>query len=127
MPKNAVYINPDHDGYAIWYTASQRVNLFFTESLGIPNGMASIPPLLWKPSKNSLYVYALDSNINEQTTLFHSPFFNLYEDCKVCMGTVSVNIKVDCLLEEFIYQWEQYFFNSHSSHPIQEKSPVRGN
>jgi len=129
LPKNVVYINPDHDGYAIWYTASQRVNLFFMESLGIPNGMASLPPLLWKASKNSLYVYSLDSDsdINEESAIFHAPFFNLYEDGKVCMGTVSVNIKADCLLEEFIYQWQQYFFNSYFSHLIQEKSPAKGN
>ncbi|MFV8327742.1 hypothetical protein [Flavobacterium sp. ZS1P14] len=29
------------------------------------------------------------------------------------MGTVAVTIKSDCLLEEFIALWEQYFFNSY--------------
>jgi hypothetical protein len=43
------------------------------------------------------------------------------------MGTVSVRIKADCLLEEFMQQWEQYFFNSYFSHLIREKSPVKGN
>jgi PRTRC genetic system protein B len=129
LPKNVLYINPDHNGYAIWYTPAQRVDLFFVESLAIPNGKASLPPLLWKASKNSLYLYAIDTvtDISEQTALSHAPFFNLYEDGKVCMGTVSVRIKADCLLEEFMQQWEQYFFNSYFSHLIQEKSPVKGN
>ncbi|MEA9414336.1 PRTRC system protein B [Flavobacterium sp. PL02] len=129
LPKNVLYINPDHDGYAIWHTPSQKADLFFVESLGIPNGKASIPPLLWKASKNTLWIYALDGTtaITETTSLYHAPYFNLYSDGRVCMGTVSVNIKTDCLLEEFIQLWEQYFFNSYFSHLISEKSPVKGN
>jgi PRTRC genetic system protein B len=129
LPKNVLYINPEQEGYAVWHTPAQKGNLFFVESLGIPNGKASIPALLWKASKNTLWIYALNSNqeICETTTLYHAPFFNLYEDGKVCMGTVSVSIKADCLLEEFIQEWEQYFFNSYFSHLIQKQSPVKGN
>ncbi|MFV8375928.1 PRTRC system protein B [Flavobacterium sp. GSP11] len=129
LPKNVLYINPDHDGYVIWCTPSQRVDLFFVDGLAIPNGNAFVPPLLWKASKNSLWIFAMDSDkeINEQTALSYAPFFNLYEDGRVCMGTVSVNITPDCLLEEFIEKWEQYFFNSYFSHLIQRKSPLKGN
>lgn len=129
LPKNVLYVNPDQNGYVIWYTPPQRTDLFFVESLAIPNGKASIPSLLWKASKNNLWVYAMDSDkeINEQTTLYHAPFFNIYEDGRVCMGTVSVNITSDCLLEEFIEKWEQYFFNSYFSHLIHGQSPVKGN
>lgn len=129
LPKNVLYINPEHNGYAIWFTPAQRLDLFFVESLGIPNGLASLPPLLWKASKKSLYLYALDNttDINEETEIFHAPFFNVYDDGKVCMGTVSINIKTDCSLEEFIQHWEQYFFNSYFSHLIRDKSPVKGN
>lgn len=129
LPKNVLYINPEHDGYAIWYTPAQKVNLFFVESLAITNGKAFVPPLLWKASKNTLHIYAMntDTQINEQTCLYHAPFFNLYQDGKVCMGKVSVNIKADCLLEEFINLWEQYFFNSYFSHVIGNTSHVKGN
>jgi PRTRC genetic system protein B len=129
LPKNVLHINPDHNGYAIWHTPPQKIDLFFVEGLGIPNGRASIPSLLWKASKNTLWIFAMDSDteIGEQTALFHAPFFNLYQDGKVCMGTVAVNIKSDCLLEEFIALWEQYFFNSYFSHLIGDKSPVKGN
>ncbi|MFV8328185.1 PRTRC system protein B [Flavobacterium sp. ZS1P14] len=129
LPKNVLFINPDHDGYAVWHTPSQRVDLFFVDGLAIPNGKVSMPPLVWKASKNTLWIYAMDSDkeINEQTALAHAPFFNLYTDGKVCMGTVSISIKTDCLLEEFIQQWEQYFFNSYFSHLIGDASPVKGN
>jgi PRTRC genetic system protein B len=129
LPKNILYLNPDQNGYAIWHTPAQKVDLFFVEDLGIPNGCASLPPLLWKASKNTLWIFAMDSNtdINERTSLSHAPFFNLYQDGRVCMGTVSINIKADCLLEEFTALWEQYFFNSYFSHLIGDKSPVKGN
>lgn len=129
LPKNVLHLNPGHDGSAIWYTPAQKVSLFFVESLGIPNGEAFVPPLLWKATKNTLYIYAMDTQteINQQTALYHAPFFNLYTDGRVCMGTVSVNIKANCHLEEFISLWEQYFFNSYFSHLIMEKSPVKTN
>lgn len=78
LPKNVLHLNPDHDGYAIWYTYAQKVSLFFVESLAIPNAEAFVPPLLWKASKNTLYIYAMvaDKIINEQTALYHAPFFN---------------------------------------------------
>lgn len=129
LPKNVLYINSQKDGYALWQTPAQKVDLFFVESLGIPNGRASIPPLLWKATKTNLWIFAIDNNqeINQQSLLFHAPFFNLYDDGRVCMGTVPVNISTDCALEEFIKLWEQYFFNSYFSHLIMGKSPVKGN
>ncbi len=36
LPKNILYLNPDQNGYAIWHTPSQKVDLFFVEHLGIP-------------------------------------------------------------------------------------------
>ncbi|SHH84624.1 PRTRC system protein B [Flavobacterium johnsoniae] len=129
LPKNVLHLNPEQNGSALWYTPAQKVSLFFVESLGIPNGEAFIPPLLWKASKNTLSIYAMDTEteINQQTALYHAPFFNLYNDGRVCMGTVSIKIKANCHLEEFISLWEKYFFNSYFSHLIGNKSPVKGN
>jgi hypothetical protein len=47
-------------------------------------------------SKNSLTVFALlsDRRPTEKTKLHYAPFFNIYEDGKVCMGTVSIDIKI---------------------------------
>nr|WP_315242131.1 PRTRC system protein B [uncultured Flavobacterium sp.] len=129
LPKNVIYINADSNGFAVWYTPAQSVELFFTEGLAVPNGKASIPPLLWKASKNALWVYAMDGDkdISEETPLCHAPFFNLYNDGKVCMGTVKINIERDTHLQDFIETWQKYFFNSYFSHLIGNKSPVKGN
>lgn len=129
LPKNVLHLNPAHNGSAIWYTPAQKVSLFFVEGLGILNGEAFVPPLLWKASKNTLYIYAMvaDKIINEQTALYHAPFFNLYNDGRVCMGTVKVDIKTDCHLQDFMQSWEQYFFKSYFSHLIGNTSPVKGN
>jgi PRTRC genetic system protein B len=129
LPKNVIYINADSNGFAIWHTPAQSVELFFVEGLSIPSGRTSIPPLLWKASKNALWVYAMDGDkdISEETSLCHAPFFNLYNNGKVCMGTVKINIKTDCSLEVIISEWEKYFFNSYFSHLIGNKSPVKGN
>ncbi|HEY0054295.1 MAG TPA: PRTRC system protein B, partial [Pedobacter sp.] len=129
LPKNVLYINPDRNGYAVWHTPEQYLNLLFSKDLTIPNGKTFIPSLIWKASKKTLQIYAYESGaeLNEQTLLYHAPFFNIYNNGKVCMGTVAVNIQPDCLLEEFIQLWQQYFFNSYFSHLMQEHNPVKGN
>jgi PRTRC genetic system protein B len=129
LPANVLYVNPGHNGYAVWHTAAQSVSLRFVESLGIPSGNANIPALFWKASKNHLQLYALKGTVSltEDTPLFHAPFFNVYENGKVCMGTVNIKISADCQLEEFMEKWQRYFFDSYFSHLITTRSPIKGN
>ena len=76
-----------------------------------------------------LIVFALekDHRPTEKTALFHAPFFNVYEDGHVCMGTVDINIKNSASVEEFMQAWESYFFNSYFSHLVNEHNPVKVN
>src|SRR5690606_23832747 len=103
LPQKVLYTDTGFNGFALWYTPSQRISLLFTEGLGIPSGRASIPPLVWKATKENLYIYAIkcDTGLHEEMALYHAPFFNLYEDGRACMGTVKVNIYKDCTLETF--------------------------
>jgi PRTRC genetic system protein B len=128
LPKNVLYINPDRNGYVIWYTPPQKQGLYFRSDLGIINGKASLPALIWRANRTSLWVYALtdENNITTQTPLFRAPFFNIGQDGKVCMGTVNVNLPANCGLEEFISTWQDYFFNSYFSHLL-DGNPVKGN
>ncbi|MXN91111.1 PRTRC system protein B [Flavobacterium sp. Sd200] len=128
LPKNVLYINPTQGGYMVWQTPRQRAMLYFTDSLKIPNGIASIPPLVWRATKDTLWIYALadDNEVTAETPLYRAPFFNLYNDGKVCMGTVKISIPADCLLEEFMQQWQRCFFESYFSHTLGD-SPVKGN
>lgn len=126
LPK-VLYINPRRDGFAIWHTPAQTVNMLFKEELGIPSGKVPVPPLIWKASLTHLYVYAMgeEKKPSAKTTLYHAPFFNIHENGEVCMGTVDVSIDKSCSLEDFIRQWEHYFWNSRFSHLI-NGSPVTG-
>ena len=121
LPTNILHINPSAEkGTVLWYTKAQQRQLYFVESLGIPNGKAQVPPMLWKASKSNLTLFALasDRRPTEKTPLYYTPFFNVYEKGNVCMGTVSIDIKNSASVEEFIRAWEHYFFNSYFSHSL---------
>ena len=129
LPTNILQINPNENGSVLWFTKSMKRQLFFTENLEISNGMAEIPAMLWLANKRSLKIFALSSNRRptDKTELFYAPFFNVYEDGNVCMGTVDVNIQNSNYIEEFIEKWEDYFFNSYFSHLMNEHNPINGN
>ncbi|MRI64571.1 PRTRC system protein B [Ornithobacterium rhinotracheale] len=128
IPTNVLHINPSEKGSLIWYTKTRKQNLYFIESLGIPSGQAFVPPLLWKATKQSLSIYALKSNRRPtaKTKLYYAPFFNVYQNGNVCMGSVNIDIKKTTSLEDFIQAWETYFFNSYFSH-LQNFNPINGN
>ena len=129
LPTHVLHINPSENGSVLWFTKSMKRQLFFTENLEIPNGIAEVPAMLWSANKRSLKIYALANNRrpSENTPLFFAPFFNVYENGNVCMGTVDVHIQNSTSLEEFIKMWEDYFFNSYFSHLMNEHNPVKGN
>ncbi|SEI89155.1 PRTRC system protein B [Myroides marinus] len=120
LPTNILHINPSEKGTVLWYTKAQKRQLYFVSGLGIPNGKAQVPPMLWVADKSSLTVFALTANRRptEKTPLHYAPFFNIYEKGNVCMGTVSIGIKNSSSVEEFIQAWEDYFFNSYFSHSL---------
>ena len=128
LPKNLLYLKTDKNAYAVWYTARQQVKLFFRQDLNIKSGMANIPALVWKATKNAIALYAVtDEEITTETPLYNAPFFNMYDDGRVCMGNVRLEIKKDCALEDFISLWQNAFFDSYFSHMIQGYNPIKGN
>ena len=129
LPTHILHINPSENGSVLWFTKSMKRQLFFTENLEIPNGRAEVPAMLWLANKRSLKIFALSSNRRptEKTPFFYAPFFNVYENGNVCMGTVDVHIQNSTSLEEFIKNWEDYFFNSYFSHLMNEHNPINGN
>jgi len=129
LPSNVLHINPKATGEVIWYTPAQEVNVFFAAALGIPCGKAKVAPMIWKAGKESLSVFSLNKNKKPkaETALYHAPFFNIYNNGNVCMGTVDVQIKQDCCLEEFMEQWQNYFWNSYFSHLMNDFNPVTVN
>ena len=129
LPTNILQINPSENGSVMWFTKAMKRQLYFIENLEIPNGTAEVPAMLWYANKRSLTVFVLASNRRptERTKLYYAPFFNIYENGKVCMGTVDVNIQKSTSVEEFTKKWEDYFFNSYFSHLMNEHNPINGN
>lgn len=129
LPEKLLYLYPSKQGHAIWYTPPQQVKLLFKDSLTIPCGLAHIPAMVWKADGEYLQVFAIKGRKKpvSDTPLYHAPYFNLYEDGKVCMGTVDINIEKNCCLEDFMSLWEQYFFCSYFSHLLGDTETVKGN
>ena len=129
LANNVLHINPSQKGSVIWYTKAQERQMYFVKNLEIPNGKAKVPAMLWIADKENLSVFALssDKRPTEKTPLHYAPFFNVYNDGDVCMGTVSIEIKNSASLEEFIEQWENCFFNSYFSHLVGNHNPIDGN
>jgi PRTRC genetic system protein B len=129
LPPKLIYVNAPNNGYAIWYTPPQETNLFFSEGLGIASGKTKIPALLWKATKERLQVFALKGKArpNADTPLYYAPLFNLSQDGSVCMGTVNINIDRQTHLEQFMAQWETYFFNSYFTHTLGNHRHCKGN
>lgn len=119
LPTTVLFLTADEPRSVIWYTPEQRQSLFFVERLGIPNGDASVPALVWKASPGSLSIYAVadDDRPTRKTPLYRAPFFNVYGDGQVCMGTVKLREDAPARsLEAFMDGWEKAFFNSYFSH-----------
>lgn len=127
LPPNLLYLRQQANGFAVWFTPPQAVYLFFTESLGIPSGRVCVPAMVWKATKDSLYVYALKGKAKPTaaTPLCHAPFFNIYGGGNVCMGTVNIQIDNGTGLDEFMQLWQQYFFGSNFSHSINGNSSTK--
>ncbi|WEK36150.1 MAG: PRTRC system protein B [Candidatus Pseudobacter hemicellulosilyticus] len=120
LSPSVLHLRLSGQGRAIWYTAAQPRQLHFLEALGIPSGIAKVPPMLWCANRTTLNVFALSTTDRpeESTPLFHAPFFNLSLDGRVCLGNVLVDINTSATLEEFTTAWERYFFCSFFSHAL---------
>lgn len=120
LPEQVLKVNPTQ-GYALWYTPPKEVDMLFKKELAIPSGKAKIPGMVWKADKNNVQVFTFKGlrRPSLKTTLYRAPFFNIHQDARVCMGTVAIELENCNCLEDFISQWENYFFNSYFSHVIE--------
>lgn len=129
LPTHILHFDSSEKATVLWYTKATERQLYFVNDLEIPSGKAYVPPMLWYASKSSLCVFALASSRrpSEKTPLYYAPFFNVYENGSVCMGTVTIDIKNSASVEEFTSAWEDYFFNSYFSHLMGDHNPIKGN
>lgn len=124
---DVLYLSTGETGRAIWYTPAGHRQLLFSESLNIPCGQFQLPALIWCATATELRLFAIRDfhTPKQETPLYHAPFFNLYRNGKVCMGTVNKRFPPDCSLEEFRHRWQEYFFNSYFTHLIDQHIPIK--
>lgn len=127
IPEKVLALN-QLNGSVIWYTPTQQVNLLFSPGLNIPNGKTFVPAMVWKADREELKVFALvsDKKPQAETPLYNAPFFNIYPDARVCMGTVATDKTPANDLNEFMLEWEHLFWNSYFSH-LNDRYKVKGN
>ncbi|RZM23866.1 MAG: PRTRC system protein B [Pedobacter sp.] len=120
FPQELLYINSESNGFIVWYTPARSVNLFFKAELGLADGSANIPALVWKATRQGLWIWAVkeQGRPDGQSQLFCAPFLNVYDSGSVCMGSVRVDVPKNCSVSQFKQLWEHYFFDSSFSHTI---------
>lgn len=130
VPDQVLHINHTTES-VVWFTPAQKKVLRFTTNLGIPNGEAYVPPMIWKANRETLWSWAYNPKKQKRPTLdeplFTAPFFNIYQNGSVCMGTVGSFENREGYLEDFIAFWQDAFWNSAFSHLNFRSSPVTGN
>ncbi|MGF7082962.1 hypothetical protein [Mucilaginibacter sp. UYCu711] len=102
----------------VWYRPAQMMEMFFVDTLNIPNGSANVPALIFKVENGSLSVFAIkeDSRPNELTPLFLPPFHNCSKTGSVCLGSARVKHPTIKAWATLINLWEELFWKSKFSH-----------
>lgn len=97
----------------IWYRPAMTRQLNFSETLGIKGKpQVSIPATLYLVLNTTLYVFALlsDDRPDGRTKLHQAPFFNIYVDGNVCLGTAPVGKMRAKTFEEEAHRFERGFY-----------------
>lgn len=110
----------------VWWAAPARKTLCFTDKVPLPDGEYNMPGVIYSLEGRTLSVYSFRGRRpGKNCTLLHGPFFNYYEDCKMCLGNSRIDIPKNPTWEELILCWENVFWNSLNAHLIFD--PVKGN
>jgi PRTRC genetic system protein B len=111
----------------VWWSPPQIRSMFFKKShegTFTGQGLCPCPGLIFMARKNDLRIFAVKGVERPvlQTELHQAPFFNVWSDGLVCMGTAIAPEAAD---SQSIDQWESTFFGSNFTHPnINEKNQL---
>lgn len=128
MPENVLYFQPSISGDKyLWYLPAGQHYLNFHPDLKLSPGLANLPGLIFAVNNKTIYVFAVKGNDKPaaDTSLWKGPFFNVYADSSVCMGTTRESKKRKYLEEELV-RWERRFFGSRFTHVSDEDVLEKG-
>lgn len=89
IPKNVLNFKTD-EKYIVWETPAEIKNLLYKKKLPILSGEYYVPRLIWKLQGTKLSIWAIKEDIkSEKDKLYNAPFFNIYNDGSICMGSAK--------------------------------------
>lgn len=113
IPEHLLYCqNKEGQTIVMWYRPAIKQLLNFSAHLQIKGDTyVNIPATLYLVKNNKLYCYALGSNDrpNLKTKIFNAPFFNIYADGNVCLGTANIGKKAKTFEDEAM-RFERGFY-----------------
>jgi PRTRC genetic system protein B len=97
----------------MWYRPAMKRVLNFDTILKIKgSSTVEVPATLYVLINTNLYIYALMTNDRPElkTKLYKAPFFNIYDDGRVCLGTARVGSVREKTFELEAHRYERAFF-----------------
>lgn len=115
IPKNVLTYKTD-EKYIVWETPAEIKNIIYKEGLPVSSGEYYIPRLIWKLVGNKLSIWAIKEDIkSEKDKLYNAPFFNIYNDGSICMGSAKF-LEGSFDYAKIIKKAENGFWNSTFTH-----------
>lgn len=108
----------------IWWTPPGQKRLYFTKSLAMQDGVYNVPGCIYFVSGNSLAVFCFKGRKpTKKSKLLFGPFFNYYEDGRICLGSAKADWPEDLTWKAIQEHWEKLFWGSENSHSM--KNPMK--
>lgn len=126
IPNNLLYADGrcGREKY-VWYNKPEKRSVFFNKEAGVPDGEMWVPGLVYVASATSLSVFAFKGK-KPKNKLFTAPFFNIYNDGRVCLGSAKVDKPSELTYQSIIQYWEKMFWASEFVHILGD-NPVKNN
>lgn len=114
LPPNVLSISPE--AVAWWCAPAMRRVFFKCKNLGERSAVVPHPGLVFQASTRGFRVFAVACSDRPErgTPLFGPPYFNTWDNGRICIGSAHVPKRVDV---ESIEGWETGFFGSAFTHP----------
>lgn len=105
--------------FTVWYRSSMERELNFSAKLKIKKVKVITPAILFAALNTKLFVFALETNERPDlnTKLFNAPFFNIYADGNVCLGSANIGRRGTTFDDETL-RFEAGFFAAEQNHGI---------
>lgn len=113
LPENLLGHSPKH---MLWWRPAGHARVFFrNQELGKRSAVVPHPALVFMVAGNAWSVYALKDSVRPtlDTELCHAPYFNVYDNGKICIGSAAIP---DKLTPSSIPGWESAFLESEFTH-----------